>query len=195
MAASNIDLIYPAPFGSVTDISQIPSENADNNLLHPQAQGRFHYHSLSPAFAKTAKERGEPAVSYPGDTNDLIKGYFSTSDYSTSRKVVGLAKDGHIIWGPYKKTGSRYSLFEPCDVDVCNGIEVDGQYGYASTLFHPYLVGCWGPGSKPIKLGQQCSAKPRMCVPPPPPAPAPLVSADNAVQMNVIKSLSVLGLY
>ena len=174
MAAENIDLVYPAPFGKVKDISGVRAdEKQDDNLLHPQTQGRFHYHTLSPAFAKTEKERAQPAVSFTGDTNELIEGYFKSSSYSQGRKVVGLAKDGHIIWGPYKKSGSSYKLIDPCDVDVCNGMEVDGQYGYASTLFHPYLVGCWGPGSSPIRLGQQCSAKPRFCIPPPPPAPAP----------------------
>jgi len=69
-------------------------------------------------------------------------------------KPVGLAKDGHVIWGPYKETDDgSFRLWESCDVDICNGAFVNGSYGYASTLFHPYTVGCWGPGKSPNDIG------------------------------------------
>jgi len=33
---------------------------------------------------------------------------------------------------------------------------------YASTFFHPYMVGCYGKGSAP-ELYQECSSNPRLC--------------------------------
>lgn len=30
-------------------------------------------------------------------------------------------------------------------------------------MFHPYLVGCWGPSNQIVKTGVQCSSKPRYC--------------------------------
>lgn len=52
--------------------------------------------------------------------------------------------DGHVIWGPYKHNGA---YFLGSDVDSCNGGLFDGvNYGYATTEFFPYFVGCWGPG-------------------------------------------------
>ena len=62
---------------------------------------------------------------------------------------VGLAKDGHVIWGPYNINNGKAKPWTGCDVDICNGAYVNGNYGYASTLFHPWLVGCWGPGNSP----------------------------------------------
>jgi len=57
---------------------------------------------------------------------------------------MGIAKDGHIIYGIYKDDGTMVS---DCDVDVCNGAWINGVYGYYATPFHPYFVGCFGPGS------------------------------------------------
>lgn len=59
---------------------------------------------------------------------------------------IGLAKDGHIVWGPYKDEGV---VWKSCDVDVCNGKLINGFYGYVSSLKHPYFVGCFGPANYP----------------------------------------------
>mmetsp|Transcript_12749 Transcript_12749/g.12620 ORF Transcript_12749/g.12620 Transcript_12749/m.12620 type:complete len:80 (-) Transcript_12749:140-379(-) len=57
---------------------------------------------------------------------------------------VGIAKDGYIMWNYFKDNGD---LWSDCEVDVCNGVLVDGtNYGYVSTSFHPYYLGCFGPG-------------------------------------------------
>jgi hypothetical protein len=74
-----------------------------------------------------------------------LEGY-SLKAYEDKKELypLGIAKDGHIIWGPYNAEGE---LWEDCDVDVCNGAIVDGVYGYPSTRFFPYIVGCFGPGN------------------------------------------------
>ena len=54
--------------------------------------------------------------------------------------IVGIAKDGHVIVGPYKSAGK---LWQPCDVDDWNGVYVEwsnglgATYMYAMTMFHP----------------------------------------------------------
>ena len=35
-----------------------------------------------------------------------------------NKDVIGLAKDGRVIYGPNKSSGVPY---EPCDIDACNG--------------------------------------------------------------------------
>ena len=73
---------------------------------------------------------------------------------------IGLAKDGRVIYGPYKQDGT---LWQPCDVDICNGRMFGSYYGYVATTFHPYFVGCWGPGTDNI-LSAGCSANSGKCV-------------------------------
>ena len=75
-------------------------------------------------------------------TNDKFE--YAISEYTTKKglEVIGMAKDGRAIYGPYKADGT---LWKPCDVDVCNGRVILGDYSYVSTSFYPYFVGCWGP--------------------------------------------------
>ena len=73
---------------------------------------------------------------------------------------VGIAKDGRIIYGPYKMDGT---LWQPCDVDVCNGVKNGNIYFYVATMFHPYMVGCFGPGNEGQGLSASCSSNPRIC--------------------------------
>merc|ERR1711862_981828 len=56
----------------------------------------------------------------------------------------GLARDGHVIKGPYNAQGE---LWDCSLLDLCNGTFIeDGSYVYAPTSTFPHLVGCWGPG-------------------------------------------------
>ena len=73
---------------------------------------------------------------------------------------MGIAKDGHLIVGPFDDNGNAW---QPCDVDVCNGKIIDGHYVYVLTMFYPYSIGCWGPvtgASYPIS----CTTNERVCI-------------------------------
>ena len=63
---------------------------------------------------------------------------------TTESVPLALAKDGHVIMSPYNSEGV---LRESCDVDICNGYQEQGEYYYSFTTFHPYILGCYGPGS------------------------------------------------
>lgn len=88
---------------------------------------------------------------------ELIEEVFG--DKLKYRSVLGISKDGRPIYTPLHDNGKEY---DDCDVDICNGIEIGGHYAYVSTLFHPYIMGCYGPGSN-LEIYQQCSANPRLC--------------------------------
>jgi len=47
-------------------------------------------------------------------------------------------------------------------VDVCNGMMINGHYAYVLTLFHPYFMGCYGPGAD-SDYAQACTRNPRIC--------------------------------
>jgi len=73
---------------------------------------------------------------------------------------IGLAKDGRVIYGPFRIDGTTW---ESCDVDICNGRMMNGFYGYVTTGFFPYTVGCFGPGTNPktSDMVATCSNFPR----------------------------------
>ena len=79
----------------------------------------------------------------------------SSSDlpYETA---MGLAKDGHLIVGPYNEDGELWSCD---DHDICNGVFLsDNSYAYAMTYTFPYVVGCWGPGPQQV-FAAGCSSR------------------------------------
>ena len=69
---------------------------------------------------------------------------------------IGLARDGHVIKGPYNKDGELWGCDE---IDICNGTFMDdGSYVYVATQTFPYIVGCWGPGNNQLMpVSSQCS--------------------------------------
>ena len=68
---------------------------------------------------------------------------------------IGLAKDGHMIMGPYK--GTDGSTWACADRDVCNGAFIDDVYVYVGSETFPYVVGCWGPGPA-VNYAPTCSS-------------------------------------
>ena len=75
---------------------------------------------------------------YPGAYN-LHKGFEDGADHGG---LIGLARDGHLVYGPYTENGELWSQDQ---LDVCGGTYLsDGQYAYVSTITFPYNMGCWG---------------------------------------------------
>lgn len=139
-----VDPIYPAVYGTVTDTSSA-TEMFDMCLAHPQATGVFHYHAFAPCVGDSSyADTASSCASISECANrPLIYGENAYSDHQ-SAYPIGIIKDGHIIYGPYTDAGA---IVDDCDVDVCNGAWINGVYGYFATTFHPYLIGCYGPGS------------------------------------------------
>ena len=98
----------------------------------------FHYHTPSPCFADVNLDPAKKTKDL--DVLDHIIESYVKKPY---REVMGLSKDGRPIYSPLHGNGKVYSY---CDVDVCNGMWIDGHYSYVSTMFHPYVIGCFGPG-------------------------------------------------
>lgn len=111
-----------------------------------------HAHSISPCACDSCSgstttkpgacnDAGKDCL--PSDYSSMYEGW-TTSD-GTYGGFYGLAKDGHVIYGPFNADGDLWACE---DVDMCNGFFLSsGDYAYASTTFFPYIVGCWGPAS------------------------------------------------
>jgi hypothetical protein len=81
-------------------------------------------------------------------------GWPTTSNYGG---VLGLARDGHMIVGPYDAAGEIWACD---DHDFCNGTFLsDGSYAYVMTTTFPYVIGCWGPGTIQYKRIESCSSR------------------------------------
>ncbi|CAF0835414.1 unnamed protein product [Didymodactylos carnosus] len=135
-----------------------PTEHVDQCLVHCQEGGLLHYH-MGSGCAKyaTSSTKVLPCASVP-----LCKSSIATysinsfSNYKTLT-VIGIAKDGHIIYGPYLSSGRQVKS----GFDVCNGMFYDsiGNYAYFVTQTYPYITGCFGPSNYP-SVRPSCTKNP-----------------------------------
>lgn len=143
--------IYNGLAGGNVDAVETEGATLDGCLSHGTPTGELHYHSLSPCIKTTSQYYStttKPALCSSTDNTCVAQvhawsrdGWTDTSNYGG---VFGIARDGHVLYGPYNANGEVWGCD---DHDVCNGFFLaDGSYGYAATSTFPYVVGCWGPG-------------------------------------------------
>ena len=131
------DAYYPHPDAPGFDPSEL--DECLGWVSHPSPF--YHYIGHSPCILgtkpSTVRLCSEAGVTCP----DIKTG--SGFDDPEALTVAGIALDGHRLFGPYKASGT---LFNSCELDICNGIIAGGNYGYAQTHFFSYTTACWGPG-------------------------------------------------
>eukprot|EP00347_Sterkiella_histriomuscorum_P007900 403347132 len=163
LSEQNYDAFYPKAYSTYSSPTSI---SPDGCLGNNDFSSYYHYYTFSPCIYSTEIKIATTAFTCASDArcNNQKLAYQIKYFNTAASKImfpIGLAKDGHIIYGPFKNDGT---LWQPCEVDICNGIVIGGvSYAYVSTMFYPYTVGCWGPGNIQ-KIGSSCSTQPKICV-------------------------------
>lgn len=105
-SAEKMDPFYPKEWSSS---GTLETEKVDSCTGHPQVNGLYHYHILPPCLvAKDHIIATDPCAKNSACSNDIAtytKGYYTT--YAKTYTVLGIAKDGHKIIGPYDSTGNE----------------------------------------------------------------------------------------
>ena len=130
LSAEKVDPFYPAVYADVTNPDDVV-EKVDWCLAHPQVQGVFHYHSAATCLVDAAL--GQTSGKMDQDVKQFMQEKWLAIPYASA---MGISKDGRPILTPYKNNGQAYS---DCEVDVCNGLDINGHYMYVGTFFHPYV--------------------------------------------------------
>ena len=144
-SADSVDPFYP--------VASFSAEMVDSCLGHPQQAGIYHYHMAS-GCAKSAPVSVSACASVPACNSNISQYSIDTFTNYKTLTVIGLAKDGHVIYGPYRSSGTEVTS----GVDICNGMFYDsiGNYAYFATRKYTYVVGCFGPGNYP-SVSVNCS--------------------------------------
>ena len=155
LSADDVDPYYPAVYGHVTNITEA-TEHVDLCLGHPNPMGNtYHYHIPSPCMWDKNIARVPCTEENDCDPKTNMLESFEDRKQLT---VIGIARDGRVVYGPYEDTGK---LAE--GLDVCNGKEVDINgdinYAYFGREVFPYFVGCFGPGNYPDYV-PECTSNP-----------------------------------
>lgn len=156
LSESSKDPFYPTSGSSM-------KTTVDECFGDANPTSKFYHYLVNSPCIKSSALRSTNSIKICSDSTSCntaqAKDYLLT-DATQSKVPIGIALDGHLIYGPYKASSTVWS---GCEVDACNGLQVNGNYGYVTTKFHPYTVGCWGPGNTPTASQDSCTTNARTC--------------------------------
>lgn len=141
-------------------LSSDTSFGADSHNAHTQPNGLYHYHGNPNAlFDENPGADGSPVIGFAADGFPIYGSYFLDSNTGSVRKAIsgftlrtgnrvtidGLnpsdnAANSSVYDGTYV---ADWEFTDNGDLDACNGMEVNGQYGYYVTDTYPWVIKCF----------------------------------------------------
>ena len=126
---------------------------ADEHNAHTQPNGSYHYHGSPEAmFDDNPGPNGSPVIGFAADGFPIYGSYFLDSGSGMVRKALSgyTLKAGTRPTGPGNPGGTYdgsyrddWEFTDAGDLDECNGMTVDSQYGYYVTDTFPWIIGCF----------------------------------------------------
>ena len=123
----------------------------DTHNAHTQPDGTYHYHGVPNALFDPDQVVQSPVVGFAADGFPIYGSYFNdngtirkaTSSYrlKTQARANGNGNPGGTPDGTYRDD-YEYVPGEG-DLDLCNGMTVNGVYGYYMIDEFPYVLGCF----------------------------------------------------
>ena len=123
----------------------------DTHNAHTQPNGAYHYHGNPNALFTSSGNAASPVIGFAADGFPVFGSYFddqgtvrkARSSYrlKTGSRASGAGNPGGQYDGTYR---DDYEYVEGLgDLDACNGMTVNGVYGYYVTDSFPYMMACF----------------------------------------------------
>lgn len=111
------DVFYPKAYGKLKTTRKA---DVDHCLGTVDTYRTYRYHSFSPCIYNLLNNVEPAACASIAACKADPRAYALAKVPAKLQSLnpIGLAKDGRVIYGPYKADGT---LWQPCEVDVCNG--------------------------------------------------------------------------
>ncbi|WP_171041140.1 YHYH protein [Pseudoalteromonas aurantia] len=147
-------------------MSSLNAFGTDSHNAHTQPSGKYHYHGNPVAmFNQTCGSRSSAVIGFAADGYPIYGSCFKDSNTGIIRKATSSyvlknnggarqAVSGYTtpVGGTGAVASSNYDgqfrgdweyQANQGDLDECNGMTVDGQYGYYITDTFPWVLGCF----------------------------------------------------
>lgn len=125
----------------------------DSHNGHTQPGGLYHYHgSPNALYDPEETDQGSPVIGFAADGFPIYGPHYI--DEKTGKMMV--AKSGYTLKSGERSTGSDspggtydgtyiqdYEFTDAGTLDECNGMTLNGHYGYYVTSTYPYVMGCY----------------------------------------------------
>jgi len=138
-------------------MSPLNSFGTDSHNAHTQPDGTYHYHGNPLAMFSSNGDVASPVIGFAADGFPIYGSYFD--DEGVIRKAKssyvlkqGLRKDATFSGKLYAPGGEYDGKFvddyefdqaSGGDLDECNGMTVNGTYGYYVTDTYPWVLKCF----------------------------------------------------
>lgn len=123
----------------------------DAHNAHTQPDGSYHYHGSPKAlFDDSPGAQGSPVIGFAADGFPIYGSYFIDGEGSLRKALSGYTLKSGTRPESAEDPGGTYTgryiqdfeFTDAGDLDACNGMTVDGQYGYYVTDSYPWILGC-----------------------------------------------------
>ncbi len=126
---------------------------ADANNAHTQPDGTYHYHGNPNAmFDDNPGPNGSPVIGFAADGFPIYGSYFLDPQTNEVRKAISgytlingarPGPDDNNPGGSYNGLYvDDYEFTNSGDLDECNGMTINGSYGYYVTDAYPWILAC-----------------------------------------------------
>lgn len=124
----------------------------DQHNAHTQPDGLYHYHGNPMAmFDSNPGENGSPAIGFAADGYPIYGSYFKDKSGNVRQAISGYQlKSGQRPSSANDPGGTFNGMYVDDwefaghgDLDACNGMTVNGQYGYYVTGTYPWVIACF----------------------------------------------------
>ncbi len=124
----------------------------DTHHAHTQPDGTYHYHGEPLAmYDDFPGPEGSPVIGFAADGFPIYGPYFFDQDTGQVREALSgytlktEVRDATVGPGgiPDGFYNSDWEWTDAGDLDECNGMTVDGQYGYYVTRSYPHTMRCF----------------------------------------------------
>lgn len=123
----------------------------DSHNAHTQPDGTYHYHGPPNALYSNNSSEPSPVVGFAADgfpifgsliqDGDRVRAVRSSYRLKTGQRPSGAGDPGGSYDGAFRDDYEYVAGLG--DLDACNGMTVDGQYGYYMTEVYPYVLACF----------------------------------------------------
>jgi hypothetical protein len=140
-------------------MSHLNSFGTDSHNAHTQPDGTYHYHGNPLAMFSTNSNIVSPVIGFAADGYPIYGSYFDDNGTVRKAKSSYVLKDNGgprsqvIFAGKTYTPGGvydgryiddfKYDQLSGGDLDECNGMTINGQYGYYVTDAYPWVLGCF----------------------------------------------------